>query len=547
MSTTPEARKLEEAEFHDKFRGLYETDPERYGYYTSNKKFYSVVKSSDDFYYDWFRVNAFGMRVLDIGCGNGIATTEIARFAEHVTGIDISPETVRIAAEHARSLGFESRTTFTVMDAENLAVEPGSFDVVSVRGVLHHMDLDVTLAQINKVLKPDGKAIFLEALANNPIIHAYRKRTPHLRTAWEADHILRFEDAAKMRKYFNRVEVRPFHLLVLGAVPLRKTPLFKPALKVLDRLDRALLRLPGVRKQGWMAAFMLSDPIVQTKPALPKQARVTAQDDVLMICVNYRKPAETARFVTSALQQSLRSPLRVVVVDNSPTPQASMNDPNVRILAAGKNLGYFGAAAAALSDHLKSHPLPDWVIVSNPDVYLPDHSVLQRLCDSHRGDEPAVIAPSIRTLDSGSDQNPYMRRRPSRLRMHMYSWIYSAYPVDFTFQGLAWIKHRVLDGLSKLPPAGNATQPEKIYAPHGSFIALHRSYFERGGTLEFGAFLFGEEIFIGETARRLGLNVLYEPSVVIEHTERNMASTMWNRDRFRYRRQASRYLARTFF
>lgn len=260
VSTPPEARKLEEAEFHDKLRGLYETDPERYGYYTSNKKFYSVVKSSDDFYYDWLRRNATGKRILDFGCGSGFHATELARFAEHVTGIDISPEAIRLAQEHARSLGLEERTTFLVMDAENLTFEPASFDVVSVRGVLHHMDLESALTQIRKVIKPDGKAIFLEALANNPIIHAYRKRTPHLRTAWEADHILRFEDDARMRKYFNKVEVRSFHLGVLAAVPLRNTKLFKPVHAVLDGVDSVALRAPGLRKWGWMACFLLSEP-----------------------------------------------------------------------------------------------------------------------------------------------------------------------------------------------------------------------------------------------------------------------------------------------
>ena len=34
--SSSEPRKLEEAEFHDKLRGLYEKDPERYAYYTSN-------------------------------------------------------------------------------------------------------------------------------------------------------------------------------------------------------------------------------------------------------------------------------------------------------------------------------------------------------------------------------------------------------------------------------------------------------------------------------------------------------------------------------
>ena len=275
MSSTPDARKLEEAEFHDKLRGLYQTDPDQYAYYTSNEKFYAVVRTSDDFYYSWLRANATGKKVLDYGCGNGIASCETAKFAAHVTGIDISPEAVRISQQRASTEGVIDKTTFTVMDAEALEFSPGTFDVVSVRGVLHHMDLDAALAQIHKVLTPDGKAIFLEALANNPLIQAYRKRTPHLRTAWETDHILRFDHITKMRAYFNQVDVRTFHLAVLAAVPFRKTPLFKPVRAVLEDVDRAILRLPGLRKQGWMACFMLSKPIEPYRALDPAVRRTT--------------------------------------------------------------------------------------------------------------------------------------------------------------------------------------------------------------------------------------------------------------------------------
>ncbi len=284
-----------------------------------------------------------------------------------------------------------------------------------------------------------------------------------------------------------------------------------------------------------------------------EHALTPARDDVLLICVNYRKPTETQHFVATAREQTLNSPLRLVVVDNSPfpdgggVPESVQSDPHVKAIATGKNLGYFGGAAAALADHLKAHPLPAWVIVSNPDVYFSDRDVLQRLCDAHRDDEPAVIAPSIRTLGSSVDQNPYMRVRPSRFRMHLYRWLFSAYPIDVVYEGLSWIKHRALGLLSKVRPPATASVPERIYAPHGSFIALHRSYFEAGGTLEHGAFLFGEEIFVAETVRRLGLAVLYEPAVVVEHTERSTAAGLWNRDNSRYRRQASRYLARTYF
>jgi len=282
--------------------------------------------------------------------------------------------------------------------------------------------------------------------------------------------------------------------------------------------------------------------------ALDTSSLVTAQAEVLLICVNYRKPVETQHFVSSARDQTLNASLRVIVVDNSPQPTIIDTDTaDLKTFAPGKNLGYFGGAAAALKEHLKNREMPRWVIVSNPDVFFPSRDVLQRLLDSHRGDEPAVIAPSIRTLNSFVEQNPYMRLRPNRWRMRLNSWIFSHYPVDAVYQGLSWVKHRTLDGVTKEPVRANAALPEKIYAPHGSFIALHRSYFEKGGTLEYGAFLFGEEIFVAETARKLGLTVLFEPSIVIEHTERSTRHGLWNRDTSRYRRQALRYLTRNFF
>ncbi|HEV2035635.1 MAG TPA: class I SAM-dependent methyltransferase [Candidatus Dormibacteraeota bacterium] len=261
MAPEPEARKVEEAEFHDRLRGLYEKDPEQYSYFTSNKKFYSVVRTSDDFYFKWLRETATGKRVLDFGCGSGAYSVELARFAQHVTGIDISPEAIKQAEEHAEAAGLKDKTTFTVMDAEALEFDTDSFDVVSVRGVLHHMDLNLALGQIQRVLTKNGKAIFLEALADNPIIHAYRKRTPHLRTAWETDHILRSKDAIQMRRHFKHVDVRYFHLAVLAAVPLRRTRVFSPARAALEVVDRAILRVPGLRRNAWMACFLLSEPI----------------------------------------------------------------------------------------------------------------------------------------------------------------------------------------------------------------------------------------------------------------------------------------------
>ena len=52
----------------------------------------------------------------------------------------------------------------------------------------------------------------------------------------------------------------PAHLLCLGAVPLRKTPLFAPARNLLDSVDRLVLSIPGLLLMAWQVTFELVKP-----------------------------------------------------------------------------------------------------------------------------------------------------------------------------------------------------------------------------------------------------------------------------------------------
>ena len=143
------------------------------------------------------------------------------------------------------------------MDCEALKFPDASFDLVVEMGVLHHLDLDRAYAEIARVLRPGGFAICTEALGHNPVIRLYRRLTPHLRTTWETEHILRSRDIAKARQYFSSVDVRLFHLATLAAVPLRGTRLFSPTLAALELLDSMLLRVRALRWWAWEAVMVL--------------------------------------------------------------------------------------------------------------------------------------------------------------------------------------------------------------------------------------------------------------------------------------------------
>jgi SAM-dependent methyltransferase len=202
-----------------------------------------------------------GKVVLDYCCGLGDTSLRLARAGATVYGMDISPESVETAKTQLRNAGLEERGHFQVMDAENMTYENDKFDVIVCFGVLHHLDVNRAFPELSRVLKPGGKIIAAEALGYNPVIRAYRKLTPQLRTSWEADHILTGKELNIARRSFGKVEAHFFHLFGILAVPLRKTKLFRPVLAALNAIDDVILRLPGVRLMAWQMIFILSEPL----------------------------------------------------------------------------------------------------------------------------------------------------------------------------------------------------------------------------------------------------------------------------------------------
>lgn len=242
-------------------RGSIISDEASYAEHFSNMKFYSISQSS--FLYRDKRLyeNIQGKDTLDYCCGNGEIALEMAKKgAAKVHGIDISQVAVDNANELAKKEGVDDRCVYSVMDAENMTFDDSSFDIIHEYGALHHLELSAAFKELSRVLKPDGRLVCTEALRHNPFIHWYRHRTPQLRTDWEVEHILGVPEIMSGKQYFNKVDVRFFHMAALAAVPFRKTWVFKPVLGFLEALDAILNRLPGIRRWAWVAVIIYEEP-----------------------------------------------------------------------------------------------------------------------------------------------------------------------------------------------------------------------------------------------------------------------------------------------
>lgn len=98
-------------------------------------------------------------KMLEIGCGTGIATIQMSDCVKEITAIDISPDMMKQAKEKAEKLGKEN-ITFLETDLMDMELESESFDIVTAYNVLLYMEnRDEVLKKIYDILKPGGMFI----------------------------------------------------------------------------------------------------------------------------------------------------------------------------------------------------------------------------------------------------------------------------------------------------------------------------------------------------------------------------------------------------
>lgn len=185
-----------------------------------------------------------GRRVLDYGCGHGMAAGVLARRGARVTAFDLSSGYLDEARRRAEANGVA--IDFIQADAECLPFADDSFDCVWGNAVLHHLDLAKAGRELFRVLKPGAKGVFCEPWGENPFL-SWARRCLHYpgkaRTADERP--LRMSHLRALQEIFPRVEMSGYQFLTMA----RRVLGHRPALGCLDRCDRVLLtRLPILQR-----------------------------------------------------------------------------------------------------------------------------------------------------------------------------------------------------------------------------------------------------------------------------------------------------------
>jgi len=228
-----------------------------------------------------------------------------------------------------------------------------------------------------------------------------------------------------------------------------------------------------------------------------------------VVTIHYHNSADLVCFLESLDRARMpeEATRKVVVVNNGGNVQ-KLN--GAFVVQPETNLGYINGCHLGIerfADLYGGHP--KWWVVTNTDLRV-NPSFFSCLLQKSWPTSVGWLCPDIRE-ERNWPRNPFHPRRPTarwmrnRVRLLSSSWLTVPY-VKASQWKRAW-----------MPPPPVPSESRAIYAGHGSLMVLHRKFFQKGGTLRFGGFLYGEEIHLAEQMNRLGLKVQWTPSLRAMH------------------------------
>ncbi len=264
---------------------------------------------------------------------------------------------------------------------------------------------------------------------------------------------------------------------------------------------------------------------------------------IAIYCVNYHSYEALRQFRSSidrALKVACTAEVEMFIADNTEHDVQTIAEDeqryHVKVFPYHQNLGYFGAVRKLM---LAVSPTAyDYAIISNVDLMI-DELFFQQLTDEHIKvkKQTGWIAPQIFSKAELRDKNPKILQRYAKGKLQllrlMYRWpvLYYLYTHTLYRSKKVLMQHDARD----------------IYAGHGSFIILTRSFIEQCGIINYPMFLFDEEIYLAEQCRKKGLRVVYRPSIKVMDNEHTSTGRMPSKFYFACNYQATDYILKTYY
>lgn len=243
---------------------------------------------------------------------------------------------------------------------------------------------------------------------------------------------------------------------------------------------------------------------------------------IVYVVVNYFNDEEVIRFLSEEIRSQIIPGVWVLVVNNGSYQVENLKSEVVKMdfvefMDAGTNRGYLGAAWYGLEILVeKWGEWPGMVILSNTDMKIRTQNLLNELMLQLSPLNFGMAGPSIHSFRyKKQNQNPFFERRITNNRLRILITVFSSYPGYIIYQLLAILKASFFTRNQQV-----AMEVRSVYSVHGSFMIFNTSFLKQiENEIKEAPFLFGEEIYLAELARKYNRSVLFLPQFAVDHME----------------------------
>lgn len=194
--------------------------------------------------------------VLDLGCGSGENVIPLAKRGAKVTGIDLSPDLIKLARLRAEKYGVDA--DLRVASAYETGLPSRSVDVVFCIAVLHHLDIQRAKNEVRRVLKPGGLFIVSEPVRFSWAVKQARKIFPTKIEVSDDEYPLSAAQLALLTDGFQMIASRSFRS-IFAAAGLKFAKSFE---KIIQRWDNSALQfIPGLARYSTIRTMALREPL----------------------------------------------------------------------------------------------------------------------------------------------------------------------------------------------------------------------------------------------------------------------------------------------
>ena len=143
-------------------------------------------------------------RILDIGCGSGVPTMELAKLSDgKIIGIDIDQESLDILSRKIEQEGLTDRVKAIKCSLINIKFPDNSFDIIWAEGSITSLGVEKSLRGWNRILKPKGFMVI-----HDEIKHFFKKRDKVASCGYKMIEHFSLPEEAWWEEYYSPLEIR---------------------------------------------------------------------------------------------------------------------------------------------------------------------------------------------------------------------------------------------------------------------------------------------------------------------------------------------------